>query len=374
MNEFPRVTHLTTVHRPFDTRISQKECRSLADAGYPVSLVARHTERETVDGVEIIPLPRYANRFVRILAAPLSAFRLARRTQAEIYHFHDPELLLVGVLLKWTTRAKVVYDVHENHSKKMRSREWMHPALRLPASFGVKIVERLTVPLFDALVCTTEHIAALFPFSRRRIVVKNYPPLRATFPSDASQYAPDNHRVIYTGGWTDHRGIYQIIQALEYVRSPHVRLTLLGPLVDPHVQENAKSLPGYTRVDYLGTVPFSDVLTHLSASAVGLVCNQPEHDYDKAQPNKLFEYMAAGLPVVASNFPLWREIVEGSQCGLTVDPAQPREIAQAIDTLLQNPRLRAEMGRNGRKAAVNNYNWASESKKLTALYMEICNA
>jgi glycosyltransferase involved in cell wall biosynthesis len=148
-------------------------------------------------------------------------------------------------------------------------------------------------------------------------------------------------------------------------------LTLLGPLIDPHVQENAKLLPGYAKVDYHGTVPFSDVLTHLSASAVGLVCNQPEHDYDKAQPNKLFEYMAAGLPVVASNFPSWREIVEGHQCGLTVDPAQPREIAQAIDTLLQNPRLRAEMGRNGRDAAIQDYNWDSESKKLIDLYKEI---
>jgi glycosyltransferase involved in cell wall biosynthesis len=368
----PSITHLTTVHQPFDTRIFHKECRSLAQAGYRVFLVARHTQSEIIDGVEIVPLPHYSNRFLRMLLGTVNAYRLARSTKAEIYHLHDPELLLVGLLLKWTASAKVVYDVHENHQKKMLAREWMHPMLRKPASWGVGIIERLTVPFFDALVCVTEHIAGLFPKVKRAIVVKNYPPLQAiSAPTGSEQYTPDNQRLIYTGGWTDHRGVYQIVQALEYVRHPHVRLTLLGRCIDPHVQKNAERLPGYARVDYHGLVPFQETLASLHTSAIGLVCNQPVHDYDLAQPNKLFEYMAAGLPVIASGFPLWQEVVEGHQCGLTVDPTQPRQIAQAIDTLLANPELRAQMGANGREAALSSYNWAGESQKLLTLYEDL---
>ena len=379
------VVHVTTVHGPFDTRIFHKECRALADAGYHVSLIASHDKSEVRSGVEMVPLPRYANRLLRILLGPWQVYQTAYRQRAKLYHIHDPELLLVALLLKWTAEARIVYDVHEHHAKKMLAREWIAKPFRWIASAGVFLIERSTVPFFDALVCVTEHIAAIFP-NAGTYVVKNYPPLEVTAPksqgSGQSVYQrtePENGKdvqqsdwkIIYTGGWTDHRGIYQIVQALEFVQTPNLTLTLLGKCIDPHVQEQAKRLPGWDRVDYLGLVSYEEVRVHMSAASIGLVCNQPSHDYDKAQPNKLFEYMAAGLPVIASHFPLWKEIVEGRQCGVTVDPTDPVKIAEAIDYLIANPEILRNMGENGRIAAATTYNWRIEKEKLLDLYKEL---
>ncbi len=366
------IVHLTTVHQPFDVRIFQKECRTLIQAGYRVSLIATHTRHEIADGVEIVPLPRFSRRFVRVAFAPWAAYRIARSLKADLYHFHDPELLLIGVLLKLTTHASVIYDAHENYTKQMSGRAWLPWPLTKIVPKMVGLVEQFAVAILDAVVCATEHIAAQFPVAKA-VIIKNYPLLTMVDDeSGQSQSAANNYTLIYTGGWTLHRGIYQIIQALDYVKTPDVRLTLLGKCMSPDLQKKAESLPGFSKVDYLGVVPFDQVYKHMRRATVGLICNQPEHDYEMAQPNKLFEYMSAGLPVIASNFPLWQEVVEGHDCGLTVDPTQPEKIAQVIDHLLAYPEeQRRQMGQNGRKAVRKTYSWEAEGQKSIALYKEL---
>lgn len=365
------IVHLTTVHLPFDTRIFQRECTTLSQAGYQVSLIATHTKPEVVNGIKIIPLPKYRYRALRILLAPWNAYKQAQKLNANIYHFHDPELLLIGVLLKLTTHARVIYDVHENHSKKVQARSWLFRPLRKFASLSLKIIEIFSIRFFDSLVTATEHIAELFP-KANTLVIKNYPLLEMNQTANGTpQYNPDNRILIYTGGWTDHRGIYQVIQALEYTQTPNIELVLLGRTIDKHVQERAQTLPAYSKIKYLGQIPYHQVYQYLKTAAIGFVCNQPEHDYDLAQPNKLFEYMSAGLPVIASKFPLWQEIVEGHNCGVTVDPTKPEEIAKATDYLLSHPELRKQMGENGRHAVRNIYNWGVEAKKLINLYRSL---
>jgi glycosyltransferase involved in cell wall biosynthesis len=145
----------------------------------------------------------------------------------------------------------------------------------------------------------------------------------------------------------------------------------LGKIFDPQLADEVRLLPGYDKVDYHGHVPYETMYDHLNSAAVGLVCNQPVHDYHLAQPNKLFEYMSAGLPVIASDFQLWKKVVEGNACGLTVDPTDPQKIATAIDYLLGRPDLREEMGENARRAVLEHYNWKQESQKLFDLYREV---
>jgi glycosyltransferase involved in cell wall biosynthesis len=102
-----------------------------------------------------------------------------------------------------------------------------------------------------------------------------------------------------------------------------------------------------------------------------VVVFKPAANHVRAQPTKLFEYMSAGLPVIASNFPLWREIVERNNCGICVDPLSPAALAEAIRWLIQHPDAAREMGANGRRAVRTTYNWEPEGRKLTTLYRSL---
>jgi len=365
------IVHITVVHHPFDTRIFQKECRTLARHGYRVSLIAPHTHREVIDGVEIIPLSRFPNRLVRIGWGTWLAGWLAYRLRSDLYHFHDPELLPVGLMLRRLTRVPVIYDVHEDHSQKFLSKAWIPKPLRRWASYAVNWLEGRAADQLDGFVAAAGHIANRFPPAKTR-VVRNYPSLSVlTLISEDRRRYSGNYDLIYTGGWTDYRGIYQIVQALGHVRTPQTRLILLGSRVHPYVEEAARRLPGYARVRYIGRVSYREMFSYLNKAAVGLVCNQPVYDYQRALPNKLFEYMAAGLPVIASNFDLWKDIVEGDECGMTVDPTSPLQIAAAVDDLLAHPEIRRIMGRNGQQAVRAKYNWERESRALLELYREV---
>lgn len=362
-----KIAHLTTVHGPFDVRIFQKQCRSLSRAGHEVVLVAPHERDETVEGVRIRALgERPRSRFTRATQTTARLVRIIAEERPDVCHFHDPELVLAGLLLKAAGHV-VVYDVHENSAEKLRERGWLPSPFRSVLSLLFRGLERLSSHFFDANVCATPDLADRFPDSRT-ITVRNYPPSELTeLPLPEKCYTPGNRTLIYTGGWTPHRGVEEIVAALAFIQIADVRLIVIGGS-DESVLERARKLPGFRSVEYPGVVPHDHAVELVRASAVGLVCNQPRHGYDRALPNKLFEYMAAGLPVVASSFKHWVEIVEGNEAGLTVDPEDPRAIARAVERLLGDAELRRSMGERGRTAVRERYNWSREEKKLLHLY------
>jgi glycosyltransferase involved in cell wall biosynthesis len=151
----------------------------------------------------------------------------------------------------------------------------------------------------------------------------------------------------------------------------NLRLDLIGRFEPASLEVKLQKMQGYQRVHSHGWLQPEEVYKHLARATIGLVCLRPEPRYSIALPVKLFEYMAAGLPVIASNFPLWKEIVEGNECGMTVNPLDPKEIAGAIEYLLEHPALRRKMGENGRQAVLEKYNWETEGKKLLELYEEL---
>lgn len=363
------MAHLTSVHVPFDTRIFHKECASLRDAGYQVVLIAAQGADTVVDGIRVRAVRPPAHRGARLTRTQQLVYRAAVAEDAALYHFHDAELIPVGLLLKRRGR-KVVYDVHEHYAQTIRARAWLPKLARTPAALAFHLLEQTAARRFDGIVCCTEHIAGLFPLPAT-IVVRNYPLVDlARLEVDEVSYAAANRTLIYTGGWTAHRGMLQIVAALGQVAGPTVRLTLVGQC-QAEVERAARRLPGYGRVDYRGVVPYADNVALMRRAALGLVCNQPTHDFDRAEPNKLFEYMALGLPVIASHFPLWREIVEGHRCGVTVDPTDPAAIARAIEFLLARPELRRAMGQNGRQAIRTRFNWDHEKTGLLQLYADL---
>lgn len=368
-----KVCILTSVHPACDTRIFHKQAKTLVQAGYDVILIAQHEKVEMVEGVQILPLPSPRNRLHRMVGLTLRAFRVALKQRADVYHLHDPELLPVGLLLKLCTKAKIIYDTHEDVAENILMKEWLPAILRRPISLGFGLFEQLAARFVDRIVGATEAIAAHFSQSKT-IAVRNYP-LLSYFNEkgrDRDCARKDSYTLIYAGVLTKERGVSELIRSLELVDKKFaVRLKLLGRFDPPAFEEEVRSLEGWANVDYLGLVPYQEVIVHLRDADIGVVLFHDVPNHPESMPNKLFEYMAAGLPVIASNFPLWKEIVEGNECGLTVDPLNPQEIAQAIEYLLDHPELRQKMGENGRRAVLEKYNWENEAKKLLALYQEL---
>ncbi len=364
------VTHLTSVHSRGDTRIFLKECRSLANAGYPMSLVvADGNGSEIKEGVHIFDVGAATGRFDRIRNTTKRMFQKALELNANIYHLHDPELIPIGLKLKKLGK-KVIFDAHEDVPKQMLSKPYLNkPALWLIAK-TFAAYETRACKKFDAIVTATPFIRDKFlSINPESIDINNFP-LLGELSVDKIDWSQKQRQVCYVGSIAAIRGIKEIVQAMKLVPTG-VRLQLAGRFSEKETEAEVKTFAGWQYVDELGVLGRVGVRDVLSQSVAGLVTFLPLPNHIDAQPNKMFEYMSAGIPVVASHFPLWRKIIEGNDCGMCVDPLNPNEIAGAIDFLLNNPNRTREMGRNGQRAILDRYNWDIEEKKLLNLYTKL---
>ncbi|WP_242489801.1 glycosyltransferase family 4 protein [Noviherbaspirillum cavernae] len=357
---------MTSVHPWDDVRIFHKECRSLARAGFDVHLVACAPRTICVDGVNVHAVPKaQGGRLHRMLATAWRVYQTARALNADVYHFHDPELIPYGLLLKWQGR-KVVYDVHEDVPRDILSKHWITPRLRRRLSQAFEWVEDFAAKRFASVVAATPFIAQRFArVNPSSVDVNNYP---AEFAELARQGCADkagSRNLCYIGGIGTIRGAFEMVRALEFVDA---RLIMAGPFQSTAIEEELRSLPGWKKVDYRGVVDREGVARILAESRIGLVLLHPVINYLDSLPVKMFEYMAAGLPVVASDFPYWRSLLADAGAGVCVDPLDPRAIARCIETLLERPDEAVRMGDAGRRAVSDRYRWDHESDKLIALY------
>ncbi len=362
-----KVVVLTSAHPVFDARIFHKQSKSLANIGYDVTLIAQHSLSETVDGVKIVDLRKPKNRFDRMFLLTSKIFLTALKQKAHVYHFHDPELIPVGLLLKLLTSAKVIYDVHEDYSKAILTKHWIPQLLRKSISKAICIIERFSAIFLDYII-TVENISTPFP-KYKTDWVNNYPILDLSKGKKLSEFKKNNYNIIYTGNITRTRGIVETVKSLGYIDETfNVRLVLIGKFTDTS-EEFVRSLKEFSKVDFIGWISHELVYDYLSKADIGIAMLHPVPNYISAKAVKLFEYMSVGLPIVASDFPLWKNIL--ADCGITVDPTNPERIGKAIQYLLERPELREEMSNNGYKMAHEKYNWNEESKKLFRIYNKI---
>ena len=357
-----KIVHLTSVHRATDPRIFERECISLAGAGHEVVLVCRHDRPETAGGVEIKPFRVPSNRLGRMTLGLVRCYKAARAVNADVYHLHDPELLLLAPFLK--RRAKLVFDAHEDLPAQLLSKLWIPRLLRRPLSIVVRGLLPLLLRFSDAVITATPAIADTL--GRPATVVQNYPRLKDA-PRD--RFSERERSVAYVGALNQARGADQLIDALGRLpEDSPVTLRFAGFFEPPELEARLSRRPGWPRVVAAGWLDRSGVDALLSRCRAGVVTLLPTPNFVTSQPIKLFEYMAAGLPVIASEFPLWREIVEGDRCGILVDPGDPSAIAEAISFLTSDDPEPEEMGRRGRAAVERTYNWQTQEKALLALY------
>ena len=350
-----------------------KQCSSLAAAGYKVFLVVADGNGDEVrNGVTILDAGRPSGRLDRMLRCAWLVYQRALSVKASIYHLHDPELLPLGLRLK--SRGKtVVFDSHEDVPQDVLTKEYLPLVCRKGIAALAASFERYSASRLDGVVAATSVIRDKFKqINPRTIDVNNFPLLGELASADRDGSCERRH-VAYVGGVANQRGFREVVQAMALSRSG-VRLQLAGRFSEPAFERRVKSEPGWSRVDELGFLDRAGVAALLQRSAAGLVTFHAVPNHVHAQPNKMFEYMSAGVPVIASNFPLWREIIEGGKCGICVDPLKPQEIAEAIDYLASHPAEGEQMGRNWRMAVIERYNWSIEERKLLAFYQKVLEA
>lgn len=364
-----KVAQLTSVHHRTDTRIFLKECNSLARHGHDVSLiVADGKGDEEKAGVKIIDVGAASSRWQRILRVPDKIYQRALSLNADIYHLHDPELLPIGLKLKKSGK-RVIFDAHEDFPKQLLSKPYLHIATRKPISKLAAWYENYVCKKLDAIVTATPYIRNKFQSINKRVIdVNNFPIIGELISEKNNEKTLKS--VCYIGGMAEIRGLKEMVSAMAHAR-PDINLILAGKLENGVLQKALNAMPAWSKVSAVGFLNREEIKEVYQKSFAGLVVLHPVVNYLDALPVKMFEYMSAGLPVIASNFPLWKTIIEGEDCGVCVNPLNPAEIAEAINYLYDNPDIARRMGRNGQKAVIEKYNWQQEEQKLLRLYQRL---
>lgn len=364
VQEAPRVVHVSSVHRRDDIRIFLKECVALRDAGYDIHLVVADGKGdETVLGIPVHDVGRSQGRMDRMVSAGRRAVAKARELRPAVVHFHDPELLPHCVTLR-ARGIRTVYDAHEDLPRSIMSKQWIHATIRRLISRGSELVENFCAGRMSAVVGATPTITARFarvnPVTE---TVCNYPAL-ANAPSPPIR-KPEPRAFCYVGALTLHRGIMEMLRAAE---AADARLILAGPFESEALKAEVSAMPEWRRVEYLGVVPHAQVWEIMSRSVAGLLMLHPVRNYIESLPIKMYEYMAAGLPIVASDYVGWPDVVRSEKIGLNVDPLDAAAIAGAMQTIMSDPAAAEEMGSRGRDVVMVRYRWENEAGKLLGLY------
>jgi glycosyltransferase involved in cell wall biosynthesis len=364
-----KVCAISSSRNAIEQRMFLKEATSLTRAGYRVCIIAPHPHDEVISGIAIKAVPKFASRLSRMVRTTWYVYREAMRQRAQIYHFHNTELIPVGWLLKLKGK-RVFYDVREDTPADIRDRfyipRWIRPAI----AGAVDIAEKLSGRILDGIVAATPHIGNRFP-PAKTAVVQNFPLLDEFLPV-SRRYLERDPVVLYIGTITPVRGLLELIDAMGlFPDELQARLAIGGQFEPAELEQTARGKPGWKRTDYAGWQDRAGLLDMLARARVGVVPFLPAANHTDCQPTKLFEYMIAGLPVVATSLLQLGKIVKDAQCGILVEPGNPQAMADAIQWLLEHPAEALAMGNRGRQAILQTYNWNSQADLLLQLYRSV---
>lgn len=367
-----KVVHLTSAHERFDTRIFYKMCCSLSNKKYDVHLiVADGNGYEEKFGVQIHDLgAKSGSRLARITKTASKILKAALSLNGDIYHLHDPELLLLVPFFKRHGK-KVVFDSHEDFPKQILSKAYLSKWQARVFSIVAEKVEKLICSRIDGVVAATPFIRNKFESINGSVVDVNNYPIAEEFDINQNKEVKSGEFVVtYVGNITKVRGIEELLLAFDKASEPIV-LSVAGKFSEESLEKKVKNSEVWKAVDDLGWLNREGVSSLLSRSSVGVVTLHPTINYKDALPVKMFEYMAAGVAVIATDVPYWREIVETSGCGVLVDPFDTDAFSEILDSLAKNPKLCESYGVNGIKAIKDKYNWKNEERKLFDFYTQI---
>jgi len=355
---------VSTVHVTHDTRIFYKQIGSLREH-FTVTYYSPMEPGITEEGV--VPLYKGRSKLGR-LRTHLSLWRQLSARRADLFLFHDPELLPLAILLALFGK-KVVWDMHEDTYSDIKTKTYLPGPLRGLIAGAFRAIQALAYRTLAGFVLAEDDYGRYFPGAKKTCVVHNYPMLERL--ADVKVVTKRPQSLVYIGSISENRGVFQLLALVARLKStlPDVHLTLIGPFVSEELERRVRArvieLALDSSIDIMGPIRNVESYPVVARAQVGLALLLPERNFVTSLPTKMFEYMALGLPAVVSNFPLWSEIVEKHDAGGAVDPHDIEATANKISALLTDPPRYARLSDNAR-AAANNYSWELEATRLRA--------
>lgn len=360
-----KVCMVTSAHDACDVRIF-KEATALSEAGFEVFIVGPHSGPTIIDGIAIRSIPAWKKRSDRVLSI-LRCFRRAMDVGAQVYHLHDPELLAIALPLKVLTGSSVVYDCHEYTALDvLLFKPWIPRPIRRPLSWFVKWFEPFVARFIDGVVAVLEDMTGEFAnVNPNAVTVHNYSSAQIYLQSNRKEI--ESPSIVYFGQVNPERGLCTILRTMSLLQQqlPMVVCYVVG-------QVNGLSTCGFERlppnVVFTGRLPQQEAYGYLKSADVGWIPLEESRYNQLGVPNKLSDYLLAGLPIVASDVGRVGAIVKLHACGLVAEPGNAEAHASALLSLIRNQPLRQSLAENSRKAGSRHFNWESEKEILVGFY------
>ncbi|MBC1435744.1 glycosyltransferase family 4 protein [Listeria rocourtiae] len=365
-----KIMMFSSVHVWNDTRIFYKEAMTLADAGFEVDFYAIDNGMEVVEykGLRVHLLPVSTSRLVRPLRW-CQLYKIAKASDAMYYHVHDPELLLLlPKLRKKKPDAILTYDMHENFPADIETKTWIPALLRKPLKRWILRMEKHTMASCNHIIFAEEsYLESYEHVACGKTTVYNYPTYIEAIPKIQSK---SPFTLIYVGSITEDRGIFEMLELIYRLQEKYPEeycLKLLGPMTNSleiKVQEFVRRNQLEDIVQIYGRVPYPEIWQAYAESDLGLCLLHPIPNYLQSMATKLYEYMAASLPILASDFPDWQAFIETHQSGTVSSPFDIEKLIYKIEQRAANPDFYAQEGERGRRAYEQSYHWGIEAQKM----------
>ena len=372
-----KVCILTSTHKWNDNRVFYKETLSLAEFGYDVVYIAQEAScaKKVNEHIHCVDLPLKNKLGSTSLKGMLNIYKIAKREQCDVYHLQDPDLIYVGLLLKMTTKSKVIYDVHEDYPSDMLTKYYLKPFLRKMLSKAMAFSEWLADRFFDAIVTADNFVFEQFS-AAKTVILYNYPDTKKIDEAleQASEPAEKKWDVIFPGA-TSEFIVENILRTVSTCREKgrEIKAAIISPFVlkggIDGVRHRMKELNlDETNVYLQSRVPTYEVPRLILSAKIGLIPLPNTKKMSRNIPTKLFEYWYCGVPVVASDLPPIAQYVQKADGAYLVKPDDVEAWAEKIIALLDASHEAEMMAEKGRTLVVNECNWEVEKTKLKALY------
>ena len=374
----PKIVFLTSGHSPFTPRLFHKELISLRKIFRDLTIIAPYDKlRDSVDGISIYGVPKYKSRYNRW--ATLSAlYRKARELRPTVIHCHEPDSLLVSFLLKTRfPQVKVIYDCHEFHPQSF-TEHFPNPFRNL-IKILIEITENYLVSRIEAVVTVNDRLVERFSKQNESITLLPNYPKKDIFRNERRKrtiLSTDTVHLIYVGLVSSDRGVFRMVEVIrELEKSVDIKLTLIGKCSSESLKkefiQKVNKFKLRKKIQYMGHLPHNETIEHLMNADIALFLVNNKERYHWGESTKYFEYSAASLPIIISDLPAKRSLIEKNKNGILVNYDSVEEIVNAVQYLIKNKGEARMMGGRGRSFFESHYNWDAIESRLLTLYKNL---